>query len=106
MKPTNRYTRIIERIFFDHYTEGATEVSFDREDITRVAVEMKIDLPKNLGDVVGVPKSGQFCDRVCLWDPAHRFFACLNRRISFLVIGRAVTGYPLPSGNSITTQNR
>ena len=52
MKPTNRYTRIIERIFFDHYTEGAVEVSFDREDITRVAGEMKIDLPKNLGDIV------------------------------------------------------
>ena len=52
MKPTNRYTRIIERIFFDHYVEGATEVSFDREDITRVAGEMKIDLPKNLGDIV------------------------------------------------------
>ena len=52
MKPTNRYTRIIERIFFDHYIEGAVEVRFDRQDITRVAAEMKIDLPKNLGDIV------------------------------------------------------
>lgn len=52
MKPINRYTRIIERIFFSHYTEGATEICFDRQDITRVADELQIGLPKNLGDVV------------------------------------------------------
>ncbi len=52
MKSTNRYTLIIERVFFDHYVEGATEVCFDRQDITRVAEELQIGLPKNLGDVV------------------------------------------------------
>lgn len=52
MKSTNRYTRIIERIFFDYYSEGATEVCFERQDIVRVAGELKIDLPKNIGDVV------------------------------------------------------
>ncbi|MBW3625014.1 MAG: endonuclease [Armatimonadetes bacterium] len=48
----NRYRQIIERIFFDYHTEGAEEVPFRREDIIRVAGELGIDLPKNLGDVV------------------------------------------------------
>jgi len=48
----NRYTKIIEKIFFKYYREGATEVPFEREDISRVAKELKIKLPKNLGDVL------------------------------------------------------
>ncbi len=48
----NRYTQIVEKIFFKHYTDGATEVPFEREDIIRVANELKIKLPKNLGDVL------------------------------------------------------
>ncbi len=42
MKPTNRYTRIIERTFFDHYSEGVTEVCFERQDIIRIAGELRI----------------------------------------------------------------
>lgn len=49
---TNRYTKIIEKIFFKYYKEGDTEVSFEREDIVRVARELKIKLPKNLGDII------------------------------------------------------
>ena len=48
----NRYTKIIEEIFFQHYKEGAREVSFEREDIVRVARKLKLSLPKNLGDVI------------------------------------------------------
>jgi hypothetical protein len=48
----NRYTQIVEKIFFNYYTEDATEVPFEREDITRVARELKIKLPKNLGDIL------------------------------------------------------
>lgn len=48
----NRYSRIIERIFLSNYREGATEVAFERADIARVAVELGITLPKNLGDLV------------------------------------------------------
>lgn len=50
--PQNRYTKIIEKIFFKYYQEGATEIPFEREDISRVAKELKIRLPKNLGDVL------------------------------------------------------
>ncbi len=48
----NRYMQIIERLFFAHYTEGATEVCFERKEIESVAQELNINLPKNLGDIV------------------------------------------------------
>jgi hypothetical protein len=51
MKQPNLYSQIIERIFFEHYREGADEVLFEREDIVRLAGELGIRLPKNLGDV-------------------------------------------------------
>lgn len=48
----NRYAQIIERIFFSHYTDGATEVCFERKEIEAVARDLHINLPKNLGDIV------------------------------------------------------
>lgn len=50
--PANRYARIIERIFFSHYAEGATEICFERNEIEGIARELSINLPKNLGDIV------------------------------------------------------
>ena len=50
--PTNRYTQILERIFFAHYRHGADTVSFIREEIERAATELTIKLPKNLGDLI------------------------------------------------------
>jgi hypothetical protein len=43
MNRPNRYTQIIERIFFEHYQEGADEVCFERGDIVRVASDPLID---------------------------------------------------------------
>jgi len=48
----NRYSRIIERIFFSRYQEGANEIEFRREEFEQVAQELDIRLPKNLGDIV------------------------------------------------------
>ncbi|HXG64080.1 MAG TPA: endonuclease [Blastocatellia bacterium] len=48
----NRYEQIIERIFMSRYHEGTREIMFEREDIERVAKELRIKLPKNLGDVI------------------------------------------------------
>ena len=48
----NRYQQIIERIFFSRDEEGAHDVEFARDDMVRVATELGIVLPKNLGDVV------------------------------------------------------
>lgn len=52
MAKANRYSRIIEDVFFDHYNEGDTVVHFAREDIVHSAERLDIPLPKNLGDVV------------------------------------------------------
>jgi hypothetical protein len=48
----NRYSRIIEHIFFSRYQEGANEVEFRREEFEHVAQDLGIRLPKNLGDIV------------------------------------------------------
>lgn len=52
MSQPNRYAQIIERIFLSHYSSGATEVPFEREDIVRIARALNVRLPKNLGDLI------------------------------------------------------
>ncbi|MCE5209800.1 MAG: endonuclease [Smithella sp.] len=51
-KVPNRYSRLLEAIFNQYYKEGQTEFIFDRADITKVAEELSINLPKNIGDVL------------------------------------------------------
>jgi hypothetical protein len=45
-----RYAQIIERVFLANYEKGATSVRFTRAELTAAARELKIQLPKNLGD--------------------------------------------------------
>lgn len=52
MAGLNRYQQIIERIFEDHYHKGDRTVSFERDDLIRVAQELGVKLPKNLGDLI------------------------------------------------------
>lgn len=52
MKQPNRYESIIEYVFEKRHAKDATEVEFTREDIRCAAAGLKIELPKNLGDVV------------------------------------------------------
>jgi hypothetical protein len=47
---SDRYSKLIERIFLARYQEGAEEVHFHREDIVRAAKDLGIKLPKNLGN--------------------------------------------------------
>jgi hypothetical protein len=53
-KPAKKpdYEAIIEKIFADHYTNGAEEFGFERQEIEDAAAFLKIDVPKNLGDVI------------------------------------------------------
>ncbi|NBB81514.1 MAG: endonuclease [Verrucomicrobia bacterium] len=51
-KSPNRYGSLIEKIFFDRYRDGATELEFARTDIEEAAEVLEIKLPKNLGDVL------------------------------------------------------
>lgn len=48
----NRYSKIIEKVFLKHYKKGETQVPFVREEIEKTAALLKIDLPKNVGDVI------------------------------------------------------
>jgi hypothetical protein len=51
-KSSNRYSQLIETVFFKHYRNGDTEVSFDRSEFEAEAKILEIDLPKNQGDIV------------------------------------------------------
>jgi len=44
--------QLIEKIFFGKYEKGATELPFARTDLEDAAKSLKIELPKNLGDVI------------------------------------------------------
>lgn len=51
-KPQSRYHALIEKIFFDHYRDGDTEIFFERSDLKTAAHDLGIVLPDNLGDVI------------------------------------------------------
>lgn len=51
-KKKNRYAEIIAEIFRKHYCSGDTRIPFGRDEITTVAREKSIELPKNLGDAI------------------------------------------------------
>jgi hypothetical protein len=52
MREPNRYSRIIERIFHSKYKPGADAVDFERTDIEKFAAELRVKLPKNIGDLI------------------------------------------------------
>ncbi|MBM4048768.1 MAG: hypothetical protein FJ279_27000, partial [Planctomycetes bacterium] len=52
MARQNIYAAIIEKIFLSKFKPGMRQVDFEREDIVKFGKQLKIDLPKNLGDLV------------------------------------------------------
>lgn len=48
----NRYDAIIERVFLEHYCAGVSAFEFTREEFETKAAELRIALPKNIGDVL------------------------------------------------------
>ncbi len=52
MAKANRYSVLIEAIFFKKYKSDKTTFKFEREDINKTATELQIELPKNIGDVI------------------------------------------------------
>ena len=47
----NRYQALIEKVFFDHFTEGTTEFGFHREELEDAVSVLGVDRVKNLGDI-------------------------------------------------------
>ena len=50
--PQNVYRQLVEKIFFDRYAIGKTEIPWERADLEQAALDLSVPLPKNLGDVV------------------------------------------------------
>lgn len=51
-KMPSRYHRLIEKIFFDGYENGTTDIPFERKALKDAATALGIELPDNLGDVI------------------------------------------------------
>jgi DNA modification methylase len=51
-RKANRYSAILEKIFFSKYEKGMHEVPFERWEMEKFAAKLKVSLPKNLGDLV------------------------------------------------------
>ena len=51
-KQLNRYSQIIEHIFAARYKRGQDVVEFDRDDVRAACKQLKIDLVKNIGDLI------------------------------------------------------
>ncbi len=51
-KHRNRYSQLIEDIFFRNRKKDAQTVSFQREDLVDAAARLNIEPPKNIGDIV------------------------------------------------------
>lgn len=52
MERVNRYSRLIEAVFFRHYRREDPEIQFTREELEEEAEKLNIKLPKNLGDIM------------------------------------------------------
>jgi len=52
MNQKNAYTAIIEKIFLSKFKPGMIEIDFEREEFAKVCDALKIEVPKNLGDLV------------------------------------------------------
>ena len=71
--PQNRYSALIENIFFDHYKKRITEFEFAREELSSKAKALGIVLPSNLGDIVySFRFRTPLPDRVIATQPANK----------------------------------
>lgn len=48
----NRYEALMVDVFLSKFREGSTTLDFDRDELEPIAARLKINLPKNLGDVI------------------------------------------------------
>jgi len=51
-KKPNRYSAIIEKLFFSKYENGLRELTFQRDELEKFASTLRVKLPKNLGDLI------------------------------------------------------
>ena len=51
-KEPNRYQAILQAVFDRHYKAGVTQFEFTREEFAEAAGQLRIEVPKNLGDLL------------------------------------------------------
>ncbi len=51
-KKVTRYTGILVSIFQNHYQAGMSSFEFERSELETAAKQLKVELPKNLGDLI------------------------------------------------------
>jgi hypothetical protein len=51
-KQPSRYAAIIKNLFARHYKQGQRSFAFTRDEFEKIAAELKIVLPKNVGDLI------------------------------------------------------
>jgi hypothetical protein len=91
----NRYAAIIEKIFFSKYSPGDKEVAFERNDLVRAAKALRVQLPKNLGDVLySIRYRSELPKRVLKTQPAGREWVIEGR-------GRSLYRFRLVAENRI-----
>ena len=67
----NRYSVLVEKIFFDGYEKGVREIAFERRRLAEAAKDLGIELPKNLGDVLySIRYRMPMPDRIAATQPA------------------------------------
>lgn len=73
MAKPNRYSALIEKIFFDHFDPNKTEFEFARPEMKATATLLGIALPDNLGDVTySFRFRNPLPDRILETQPADR----------------------------------
>lgn len=52
MSKQELYAKIISEIFFKHHKKGMIKFDFNREEFAQIASKLKVNIPKNLGDLI------------------------------------------------------
>lgn len=99
----NRYRALLEKIFFDHYAQGATEVIFERDEFVAAARKLRVKLPKNLGDAIysvryriAMPAS------ITAIQPAGREWIIIGKGKARYAFRLAKANRIVPNGNLVT----
>ncbi len=72
-KLLNRYQKVIEKVFVDHYEDGVTEFEFDRSEFDKATSELGIDPIKNTGDILySFRHRNEFPDSILATQPQGR----------------------------------